>query len=213
MKVQQRATQDKIASFGQTPSQLLTMPHIKRMPLKDVLHMQTIFRNPKEIKPYHVPTPEHCNLPASAIKATSDSVVVVDMNVPAAHIAHHKWQPNTPDGNNAPFIFHHGKAGGALTRMFKGDSDYPQAQAFASLGIRSSSVTAITSDGEVITGMQVLTKGYDLCQWGRVVRFSVSLVQHKSYQLIQIKFGLVRYLVSLVFENPTKVFDFSYILV
>ena len=213
MKVQQRATQDNIASFGQTPSQLLTMPHIKRMPLKDVLHMQTIFRNPKEIKPYHVPTPEHCNLPASAIKATSDSVVVVDMNVPAAHIAHHKWQPNTPDGNNAPFIFHHGKAGGALTRMFKGDSDYPQAQAFASLGIRSSSVTTITSDGEVITGMQVLTKGYDLCQWGRVVRFSVSLVQHKSYQLIQIKFGLVRYLVSLVFENPTKVFDFSYILV
>nr|VDC63128.1 unnamed protein product [Brassica rapa] len=153
--VQQRATQDKIASFGQSPSQLLTVPHIKRMPLKDVLHMQTIFRNPKEIKPYHVPTPEHCNLPAAAIKATSDSVMVVDMNVPAAHIAHHKWQPNTPDGNNAPFIFHHGKAGGTLTRMFKGDSDYPQAQAFASLGIRSSSVTAITSDGEVITGGHV----------------------------------------------------------
>ncbi|CAH8356562.1 unnamed protein product [Eruca vesicaria subsp. sativa] len=153
--VKQRATQDKISSFGQTPSQLLTAPHIKRMPLKDVLHMQTIFKNPKEIRPYHVPSPEHCNLPASAIKATSDSVVVVDMNVPAAHIAHHKWQPNTPDGNNVPFIFHHGKAGGALTRMFKGDSDYPQAHAFASLGIRSSSVTAITSDGEVITGGHV----------------------------------------------------------
>lgn len=156
MKVQQRATQDKIASFGQTPSQLLTVPHIKKMPLKDVLHMQTIFRNPKEIKPYPVPTPEHCNLPASAIKATSDSVVIVDMNVPAAHIAHHKWQPNTPDGHNAPFIFHHGKAGGALTRMFKGDSEYPQAQAFASLGVTSSSVTAITSDGEIITGKQFL---------------------------------------------------------
>ncbi|KAF8108563.1 hypothetical protein N665_0108s0096 [Sinapis alba] len=153
--VQQRATQDKIACFGQTPSQLLTVPHIKRMPLKDVLHMQTIFRNPKEIKPFHVPTPEHCNLPASAIKATSDSVVIVDMNVPAAHIAHHKWQPNTPDGHNVPFIFHNGKAGGALTRMFKGDSEYPQAHAFASLGVRSSSVTAITSDGEVITGGHV----------------------------------------------------------
>ncbi|KAL0714917.1 hypothetical protein Bca4012_021896 [Brassica carinata] len=150
--VQQRATQDKIACFGQTPSQLLTVPHVKRMPLKDVLHMQTIFRNPKEIKPYPVPSAEHCNVPASAIKASSDSVVVVDMNVPAAHIAHHKWQPNTPDGHNVPFIFHHGKAGGALTRMFKGDSEYPQAQAFASLGIRSSSVAAITSDGEVITG-------------------------------------------------------------
>lgn len=40
MKVQQRATQDQIAYFGQTPSQLLTIPHMKRMPLKDVLHMQ-----------------------------------------------------------------------------------------------------------------------------------------------------------------------------
>ncbi|XP_024012912.1 BEACH domain-containing protein C1 [Eutrema salsugineum] len=156
--VRQRATQDQIAYFGQTPSQLLTVPHIKRLPLKDVLHMQTIFRNPKAIKPYPVQAPEHCNLPAAAIKASSDSVVIVDMNVPAAHIAHHKWQPNTPDGHNAPFIFHHGKAassGGTLIRMFKGDWEYPQAQAFASSGITSSSVTAITSDGEIITGGHV----------------------------------------------------------
>ncbi|CAH2051768.1 unnamed protein product [Thlaspi arvense] len=153
--VQQRATQDHIAYFGQTPSQLLTVPHIKRLPLKDILHMQTIFKNPKAIKPYPVPAPEHCNLPAAAIKASSDSVVVVDMSVPAAHIAHHKWQPNTPDGENAPFIFHHGKVAGTLTRMFKGDSEYPQAHAFASSGIRSSSVTAVTSDGEIITGGHV----------------------------------------------------------
>ncbi|KAL0464683.1 UNVERIFIED_CONTAM: BEACH domain-containing protein C2, partial [Sesamum latifolium] len=38
--VQQRATQDQIAYFGQTPSQLLTVPHMKRMSLADVLHMQ-----------------------------------------------------------------------------------------------------------------------------------------------------------------------------
>ncbi|VVB06449.1 unnamed protein product [Arabis nemorensis] len=156
--VKQRATQDQIVNFGQTPSQLLTVPHVKRMSLKDVLHMQTIFRNPKEIKPYPVPAPEHCNLPAAAIKASSDSVVIVDMNVPAAHIAHHKWQPNTPDGQNTPFIFHHGKPtsnSGALVRMFKNDWQYPQAQAFASSGIRSSSVTAITNDGEIITGGHV----------------------------------------------------------
>lgn len=109
------------------------------------------------MKPYPVPAPEHCNLPAAAIKASSDSVVIVDMNVPAAHIAHHKWQPNTPDGQNTPFIFHHGKPtsnSGALVRMFKNDWEYPQAQAFASSGIRSSSVTAITNDGEIITGKQ-----------------------------------------------------------
>lgn len=171
MKVQKRVTQDKIAYLGQTPSQLLTVPHIKRMPLKDVRHMQTIFRNPKEIKPYPVTAPEHCNLPAAAIKASSDNVVVVDMNVPAAHIAHHKWQPNTSDGQSTPFIFHHAKeasTGVTLIRMFKGDSEYPQAQAFGSSGIRSSSVTAITSDGEIITGKHVF-KGYDLCCEGLVI--------------------------------------------
>ncbi|CAN6543605.1 unnamed protein product [Malus baccata var. baccata] len=35
-----RATQDQIAYFGQTPSQLLTFPHLKRLPLADVLHLQ-----------------------------------------------------------------------------------------------------------------------------------------------------------------------------
>ncbi|CAN6548024.1 unnamed protein product [Malus baccata var. baccata] len=38
--LQQRATQDQIAYFGQTPSQLLTFPHLKRLPLADVLHLQ-----------------------------------------------------------------------------------------------------------------------------------------------------------------------------
>ncbi|XP_022897622.1 BEACH domain-containing protein C2-like [Olea europaea var. sylvestris] len=39
---QQRATQDQIAYFGQTPSQLLSAPHMKRIPLADVLHMQIV---------------------------------------------------------------------------------------------------------------------------------------------------------------------------
>ena len=39
-KAQQHATQDQIAYFGQTPSQLLVVPHLKRMPLADVLHLQ-----------------------------------------------------------------------------------------------------------------------------------------------------------------------------
>ncbi|KAM7275307.1 hypothetical protein ACFE04_017173 [Oxalis oulophora] len=195
--VQQRATQDQIAYFGQTPSQLLKVPHMKRMPLADVLHLQalprprylsivdcvvfsavflfdkyidnvsafshqTIFRNPKEAKPYVVPSPERCNLPAAAIHASSDTVVIVDINAPAAHVAQHKWQPNTPDGQGMPFLFHHGKAtagtgGGTLVRMFKGPTgaeewQFPQALAFASAGIRSSAVVAITCDKEVITG-------------------------------------------------------------
>ncbi|KAL7108777.1 hypothetical protein ACP275_06G135100 [Erythranthe tilingii] len=165
--VQQRAAQDQISYFGQTPSQLLTTPHMKRMPLADVLHMQTIFRNPREVKPYMVPYPERCNLPASAIHASSDSLIIVDVNAPAAHIAQHKWQPNTPDGQGAPFLFEHGKpdagaAGGAFMRMFKGPTTsgseewhFPQALAFPTSGIRSSAIVSITCDKEIITGGHV----------------------------------------------------------
>lgn len=165
--VQQRATQDQIAYFGQTPSQLLTTPHLKKMRLADVLHLQTIFRNPKEVKPYAVPNPERCNLPAAAMHASSDSVVIVDINAPAAHVAQHKWQPNTPDGQGTPFLFHHGKAigsssSGTFMRMFKGptgsSSDewhFPRALAFATSGIRSSAIVSITCDKEIITGGHV----------------------------------------------------------
>nr|XP_009598677.1 BEACH domain-containing protein C2 [Nicotiana tomentosiformis] len=165
--VQQRAMQDQIAYFGQTPSQLLTVPHMKRMPLADVLQLQTIFRNPKDAKPYMVPHPERCNLPAAAMQASSDSLVIVDMNAPGAHVAQHKWQPNTPDGQGTPFLFQHGKpgassAGGTFMRMFKGPTGseseewhFPQALAFAASGIRGSSIVAITCDKEILTGGHV----------------------------------------------------------
>ncbi|XVF79928.1 hypothetical protein PTKIN_Ptkin15bG0029600 [Pterospermum kingtungense] len=162
--VRQRAIQDQITYFGQTPSQLLTVPHMKKMPLSEVLQLQTIFRNPRGVKPYAIPGPERCNLPAAAIHASSDTVIIVDTNVPAAHVAEHKWQPNVRDGQGTPFLFEHGKAtsssaGGALIRMFKGPAgsgsdewQFPQAQAFASSGIRSSSIVSITCDKEIITG-------------------------------------------------------------
>ncbi|XP_027159389.1 BEACH domain-containing protein C2 [Coffea eugenioides] len=165
--VQQRATQDQIAYFGQTPSQLLTIPHMKRFPLADVLHLQTIFRNPKEVKPYAVPHPERCNIPAAAMLASSDSVITVDLHAPAAHIAEHKWQPNTPDGQGTPFLFQHGKpnassAGGTFMRMFKGptgsgpeDWHFPQSLAYSTSGISSSAIVAITCDKEIVTGGHV----------------------------------------------------------
>ncbi|KAI5428885.1 BEACH domain-containing protein C2 [Lathyrus oleraceus] len=161
--VQQRATQDQIAYFGQTPSQLLTVPHLKKMPLAEVLHLQTIFRNPNEVKPYVVPSPERCNLPAASIHASSDTVVVVDMNAPAVRVAQHRWQPNTPDGHGTPFLFQHrkvtaGSAGGTLMRMFKAPAAsgeewrFPQAVAFSASGIRSQAIVSITCDREIITG-------------------------------------------------------------
>ncbi|KAG4400554.1 hypothetical protein GLYMA_07G083100v4 [Glycine max] len=123
---------------------------------------QTIFRNPKAIKPYAVPSPEHCNLPAAAMHTSSHMVEVVGLNAPAAQVAQHKWQPNTPDGQGTPFFFQHGKAtsgsvGGNLTRTFKGPAgtgeewQYPQALAFSVSGIRSQAIVSITCDKEIIT--------------------------------------------------------------
>lgn len=126
--------------------------------------MQTIFRNPKEVKPYGVPSSDRCNLPAAAIHASTDTVVIVDINAPAARIAQHKWQPNTPDGHGSPFLFQHGKtivssSGGSFMRIFKGptgsssdDWHFPQAVAFATSGTRSSAIVSITCDKEIITG-------------------------------------------------------------
>lgn len=39
-QVLRQATQDQIAYFGQTPSQLLSTPHLKKRPLAEALHLQ-----------------------------------------------------------------------------------------------------------------------------------------------------------------------------
>ncbi|XP_024526779.1 BEACH domain-containing protein C2 [Selaginella moellendorffii] len=157
-----KATQDQIAYFGQTPSQLLTIPHIKRLPLHDVLHLQTIFRNPSSTVSYSIPSPERCNVPAAKLLAASDSIVTVDLNVPACHVAMHRWQPNTPDGQGSPFLFQHSKSaagsnGGSLMRMFRGqpvvgteESHFPRVIALQAHGIRSDAAVAISSNGRLL---------------------------------------------------------------
>lgn len=91
------------------------------------------------------------------------------MNAPAAHVAQHNWQPNTPDGHGTPFLFQHrkvtaGSAGGTLMRMFKapaasGDEyQFPQAVAFAASKIRSQAIVSITIDKEIITGKSSKTE-------------------------------------------------------
>nr|BAD27684.1 putative lysosomal trafficking regulator 2 [Oryza sativa Japonica Group] len=161
--VQRRSMQDQICNFGQTPSQLLTIPHTKRRPLADILKLQTIFWNPTEVRSYVLPNPENCNVPASAMLVSDDSIVVVGANVPAAHLALHHWQPNTSNGPGTPFLFHHGRnainlSGGAIMRIFKGsagsvdDYQFPRAIAFAASAIQNSSVVVVTCEREVITG-------------------------------------------------------------
>lgn len=125
--------------------------------------VQTIFRNPTEVRSYVLPNPENCNVPASAMLVSDDSIVVVGANVPAAHLALHHWQPNTSNGPGTPFLFHHGRnainlSGGAIMRIFKGsagsvdDYQFPRAIAFAASAIQNSSVVVVTCEREVITG-------------------------------------------------------------
>lgn len=128
-----------------------------------------------------VPNPERCNVPAAAICASQDSVIVVDTNAPAANVVFHKWQPNTPDGKETPFLFQHGRAAanstsGAFLRMFKGPSgsnvedwQFSQAIAFAASGITSSSVVAITCDKDIITGRSIVVFYYPLSLMSSVV--------------------------------------------
>ncbi|BBN15012.1 hypothetical protein MPTK1_6g16270 [Marchantia polymorpha subsp. ruderalis] len=154
-----KATQDQITYFGQTPSQLLTTPHIKRMALEEVLHLQTIFRNPKATKIYVIPSPERLNVPAAKLCVSRDSIVTIGMDAPACTVASHRWQPNTPDGRGTPFLFQHGKShasasSGAFIRMFRGQTaatadevGYPRAVALAAPGIDPGAVVDISPDG------------------------------------------------------------------
>ena len=96
------------------------------------------------------------------------------MNAPAAHVAQHKWQPNTPDGQGTPFLFQHGKTtsgsgGGTFMRMFKAPAvsaeewQFPQAVAFPVSGIRSQAIVSITCDKEIITGKCRRAKIVQIC--------------------------------------------------
>ncbi|CAM6090221.1 unnamed protein product [Calypogeia fissa] len=163
--VLRKATQDQITYFGQTPSQLLTTPHIERMPLEEALHLQTMFRHPKGTKIYVIPSPERLNVPAAKLCVTQDSVVTVGMEAPACQVGQHRWKPNTPDGRGSPFILHPGRSGarassGAFTRMFGGtapvsgdETGYPRAISLPAPGIQPSMIVAITPDGRhLLTG-------------------------------------------------------------
>ncbi len=128
--------------------------------------MQTVFRNPHATKAYAIPGSDRLNVPATEVRATHDSIVTVDMEVPTCHVAVHRWQPNTPDGRGMPFLFQHGRSNlsansGALMRMFskpQEDSEcrYPRAIALTPAGVKLGTVVAITPDGRYLLTGQTL---------------------------------------------------------
>ncbi|CAI5486050.1 unnamed protein product [Closterium sp. Naga37s-1] len=200
-----RGMQDQISYFGQTPSQLLTTAHPRRIPLDYALHLHTVFRKPDEILPYVLPSPDTLNVPASRIVATSDAIVTVDLNAPACHVAVHQWQPNTPDGHGWPFLFQPGRSsltGSAILRMLTGaalggkgsnseTSLYPRLVALPAPGIKHTSTAAGAVGGggeggsgggkEIIAispdGKFVFTGGH--------VDFSVKLVSVDSTRVLE----------------------------
>eukprot|EP00850_Spirogloea_muscicola_P020769 SM000226S07410 [mRNA] locus=s226:160492:175617:+ [translate_table: standard] len=132
--VQRKATQDQIAYFGQTPSQLLTTPHPARMTLVEAFHQHTIFCTPASLKEYSIPQGHQLNMPAGRLAVTASVIVAVDNQV-----AMHKWKVNTPDGKGAPFIFNPKassltrSSSGAFMRIFgKGSSSSDQSQSLDS---------------------------------------------------------------------------------
>ncbi|GJM86375.1 hypothetical protein PR202_ga02228 [Eleusine coracana subsp. coracana] len=160
---------DLIFGYKQRGKEAVTannvFPHVTYEGMVDVDKIMdpTIFRNPSEVASYVLPSPNQCNIPASALLVSDDCIVVIDTHIPAVHVALHHWQPNTPDGLGAPFLFHHGRnainsTGGAIFRMFQGsagsaeDYHFPRAIAFAASTIQNSSAVVVTCDKEVITG-------------------------------------------------------------
>eukprot|EP00271_Cylindrocystis_brebissonii_P020687 TRINITY_DN695_c0_g1_i4.p1 TRINITY_DN695_c0_g1~~TRINITY_DN695_c0_g1_i4.p1 ORF type:complete len:556 (+),score=109.02 TRINITY_DN695_c0_g1_i4:106-1773(+) len=76
---------------------------------------------------YSIPYAEKLlNVPAARLLVTKDSVTTVDLQVPACHVALHRWQPNTPDPRGWPFLFSPGRqptvgsGGAAFLRLLKG---------------------------------------------------------------------------------------------
>lgn len=123
---------------------------------------------------------------------SKDCIVVIDSNVPTVHVALHHWQPNTPDGLGAPFLFHHGKnainsSGGAIFRIFKGSSgstedyQFPRAVAFAASAVQNSSAVVVTYGKEVITGPYFLAvQLFIQCYLLKSLRCSIHLFYYRT---------------------------------
>ena len=94
-----KATQDQIAHFGQTPSQLLQAPHPPRWAAS--LVKQPLFAAPAAAATYLLPVPPAAAAPALALLAQPGGFVVV---TPQLQLLRHGLRgARAPDGRGAPF--------------------------------------------------------------------------------------------------------------
>lgn len=99
-----KATEDQIACFGQTPSQLLTIPHPARQRMADsVTGSHLLFDNGENVREYKLATPSYAENRTSFMGMTSTGQIVVAS--PALDIKIHHFLPNVPGNSGMPFTF------------------------------------------------------------------------------------------------------------
>ena len=97
-----KATQDQIANFGQTPSQLLTKPHPSRLSSEDTFGgSHWLLANPLSACKYPLEVPGESS-PAAHIAVAPEQMIMLTAGM---EVTTHRWLPNTPDGARLPFTF------------------------------------------------------------------------------------------------------------
>lgn len=99
-----KATQDQISCFGQTPSQLLTIPHPGRQRAADsVTGSHWLFANGGNVKSYplSVPTYTDNRIAFMDVLPTGQMIVVS----PTLDAKLHRFMPGVPSGAGLPFTF------------------------------------------------------------------------------------------------------------
>ena len=99
-----KATQDQIACFGQTPSQLLTIPHPGRQRAADsVIGCHWLFDNGDKVNDYLLNTPSYADNRVAFMDILSTGQLVVIST--ALEMKTHRFMPSVPSGAGLPFTF------------------------------------------------------------------------------------------------------------
>eukprot|EP00899_Mesostigma_viride_P003816 jgi/Mesvir1/13435/Mv16507-RA.1 len=187
-----KATQDQIAYFGQTPSQLLSRKHPKRLPASECV-LPLFFGMPK-VQAYLLIAPADASsnpMPALHMRATLANTLLTISRGPPWLVSSHAWLANMPDGKGRPFHFSPdrgsaGRTGDKLFRAFRKSSpdDYPRLALAFPRGIEEAACLDSTPDGRYI-----LTGGH---MDGSVRVFQVAAAKCKLADCVQAHCAPVR---------------------
>jgi len=99
-----KATQDQIACFGQTPSQLLTVPHPGRQRASDsITGCHWLFDNGDSVSNYAIPVPTYGENRAAFMNLLPTGQLVIVS--PTLEMKVHRFVPNLPGSSGVPFTF------------------------------------------------------------------------------------------------------------